>query len=150
MQDRVCTKISRETQGFKSDFETTLALLWSLFTIRATFYENIRIKAARKWRRTTTSMKVDNGKKTLPKQLSYLRYATSRCVDLGDARFWIGSKNTWDTRILHGSLQKLAKIRVSWVFRGFCKDFARIFWVFNNLMMHGFWDTCFLQEPKTA
>ena len=35
--------------------------------------------------------KVDNGKKTLPKQLSYynkaLRYATSRCADLGDARF---------------------------------------------------------------
>ena len=34
---------------------------------------------------------VDNGKKTLPKQLSYyskaLRYATSRCADLGDTSF---------------------------------------------------------------
>ena len=30
-----------------------------------------------------------------------------------------------------------------------CAVFAQIFWVLTNLMMHGFWDTRFFQEPKT-
>ena len=33
------------------------------------------------------------------------RYGVSRCVGLADIRFWIGSKNTWDTRILTKALQ---------------------------------------------
>ena len=40
---------------------------------------------------------IDNWKKTLPKQLSYysksLRYAISKCVDLGDTRFELGPKS---------------------------------------------------------
>ena len=34
-----------------------------------------------------------------------LRYTASRSADLGDARFLIGSQNTWDTRILTKSLE---------------------------------------------
>ena len=33
------------------------------------------------------------------------RYTASRSADLGDARFLIGSQNTWDTRILVKSLE---------------------------------------------
>ena len=33
------------------------------------------------------------------------RYTASRSADLGDARFLIGSQNTWDTRILAKSLE---------------------------------------------
>ena len=42
-------------------------------------------------------------------QISYYskasRYTASRSTDLGDARFLIGSQNTWDTRILAKSLE---------------------------------------------
>ena len=34
-----------------------------------------------------------------------LRYTALRSADLGDARFLIGSQNTWDTRILAKSLE---------------------------------------------
>ena len=42
----------------------------------------------------------------------------------------------------------LANICISWKFIGFYVDFAKIFWISNNLMMHGFQDTLFFYGIK--
>ena len=58
------------------------------------------------------------------------RYAVSRCPDFADIRFWIGSKNTWGTRILTKSLANTTRI-----FCGVSLFFAKymqIFWVLRN------------------
>ena len=53
----------------------------------------------------------------------------SRCVGFAVEGFWIGSKKNqhmfWDKPI----------------FKRFYTDFAQIFWIFTNLMVHGFQDT---------
>ena len=57
---------------------------------------------------------VDNGQKTLPKQLSYYIQQS------------LESKNTLDTLILRGVLQNLAKICIKSVYHELLEDFARI------------------------
>ena len=47
------------------------------------------------------------------------RYVASRCADLADMRFWIGSKNTWDIQTLTKSLAD------TWILRGFLLTFAK-------------------------
>ena len=67
-------------------------------------------------------------------------YAASRCADLADTRFWIGSKNTRDTQTLTKSLAD------TWILRGLSLIFAKfllILEVISNLMIRGFWDTHF-------
>ena len=44
------------------------------------------------------------------------RYAASRSADLGDTRFWIGSQNTWDTRLLTKGLENALFFEKMWPF----------------------------------
>ena len=52
------------------------------------------------------------------------RYTASRCADLGDTGFGIGSKNTWDTRIYADFRGFLIKIHVKSAYLKHLEDFA--------------------------
>ena len=59
-----------------------------------------------------------------------------------------GSKNTYDMWMFLDLSRFLLNSASLKNFSAFYVDFARIFWVFTNLMMHGFWDTRFFLGTK--
>ena len=40
--------------------------------------------------------------------------------------------------------------RISKILEDLYLDFKRIFWVYTNLVINGFWYALFFQEPKTV
>ena len=60
---------------------------------------------------------------------------------------WI-QKKTWNLQIYANFCWLLLKICISPKFRGFYAVFVDIFWVFTNLMMHGFLNMRFFQNQK--